>query len=123
MGHRMDHLAGLRRVEAKLAGHQVDAGRLRELSLREAKLAVLFTELVAHLLFRFNAIATLDGVEVLQTVDHNQGEEQAGGGAEDAHFAHAHWIGRLHQAGVVNGSGEVKLRRAHTASAQGLLRE
>jgi hypothetical protein len=123
MRYWMNHLAGLRRVKPMLAGHQIDACRLRELGLREAKLAILFAELIAHLLFRLNAIAAFNGVEVLQTIDHDQSKEHAGGRAEDAHFAHAHRIGRLDQAGVVKVAGEVELRSAHAAPAQGLLCE
>ena len=44
------------------------------------------------------------------------------GGGEDTHLAGANRIGSLDQAGVVKVLDEVKLRRAHAAAAQRLLR-
>jgi hypothetical protein len=46
----VDYLAGLRFGEAELTSHSVDAAGAAELGFTEAKLAVLFAKLIAHLL-------------------------------------------------------------------------
>ena len=68
-------------------------------------------------------VGALDGVEVLQAVDHDEREEDRGGGREDAHLARAHRVSRLHQPGIVDVRREDELGRADSATAHGLLRQ
>ena len=83
----VNHLTGLRLGEPKLAGHLIDAAGLRELGLGETQLAILLPQLIERLLFALDAVAALDGVEVLQAVDHDEREEHGDGDGKDAHLA------------------------------------
>ena len=76
----MNHLSGLRCGKTKLAGHHIDARGLGELGLGQAQLAVLFAQLVERLLLLLDAVAAFNGVEVLQGVDHDEGEEHSESG-------------------------------------------
>ena len=88
----------------------------------EAQLAILFAQLIERLLFALDAVAALDGGEVLQAVDHDEREEHGDGGGKDAHFANAHRVSGLDQAGVVNALDEEVLRHADAPPALDLLR-
>lgn len=72
----VDHLAGLRRGKTHLAGKPVDAAGANHLGLAQAKLAILFTELIELLLFRFDPIRTFNGAEMLKAVKHDQRKQQ-----------------------------------------------
>ncbi len=117
----IDHLARLRLGKAHLAGHLINPFRLSELRLGQAQLAILFTQLLANLLFRLDAVALLDGAEVLQTINHGQRKENRDSGGEVANLAGAHRIGRLDQAAVVKALGKAELRRTHATAPQRLL--
>jgi hypothetical protein len=70
----------LRLGKAELTRQFVDASRLAQLRLTQAQLAVLLAQLLNDLLFALHAVAALNGVEVLQAVDHDQGKEHSRGG-------------------------------------------
>ena len=72
----LNHLSRLRLGKTHLARHSVDAARLRELCLGQPQLAILLAQLVANLLLRLDPVTALDGVEMLQAVDHRQQEEK-----------------------------------------------
>jgi hypothetical protein len=123
VGGGVHNLAWLGLLEAELAGHAVDAAGLRELGLRQTELAILFAELVAHLFLRLDAVGVLDGVEVLQAIDHDERKQDCHRGREDAHLARTDRICRLDEAGVVEVMGEDDLRGTDSAAAHGLLCE
>src|ERR1035437_4149901 len=109
----MNHLTGLRLGKTQLARHSIDAIRLCELCFGEPQLAVVFAQLVADLLLRFDAVGALDGAEVLEAVDHDERKQERDRGGKDAHFAHTHGVRRLDQPAIVKVLGKVELRRAH----------
>ncbi len=117
-----DHLAGLRLGETKLAGHLIDAARLGKLGFAQAQLAILLAQLVEDLLFGLDVIAALNGVKVLQAINHDEREEHGHGGGEDAHLAHADRVRGLDETGVVKMLREKILRHAHAAAELHLLR-
>src|SRR5208337_3734842 len=79
LGAGTNYLPRLRLGESQLAGHLVNAARLGELGLTEAKLTVLLAQLIEHLLLALDAVAALNGVKVLQAIDHDEREEEGGG--------------------------------------------
>jgi len=115
-------LAGLRFGETELTRHSIDAAWAAELSFAEAELTVLFAKLIANLLLRLDAVRGLDGVEVLETINHDEREEHGAGGGEHTHLARAHWIGGFNETRIVEAMGEENFRRADTATTHGLLR-
>src|ERR1035438_9302341 len=70
---------------------------------------VLFANLVERLLFLLDAVATLNGIEVLQAVNHYQRKEDGDSAGEQAHFAYTHRVGSLDQPRVVNVPGKIEL--------------
>ena len=120
-GIGLNHLARLRLGKAHFAGHSVDAARLGELCLGEAQLTIFLAQLLADLLFRLDPVTALDGVEVLQPVDHSQHEENHDGLGETAYLVRSRRVGRLDEAAVVKVLGERELRRVHTPTPQSLL--
>src|SRR5579862_8263656 len=112
-----NNLAGMRGCEAELACHLVDACRVSELRFGEAKLAVLFLELLDLLLLRLDAVSVLDGAEMLPAVHHNESEEQGHGAGEGAHLLDALRVGGLDEARVVETLDEEDLGRGATARA------
>ena len=117
----VDNLAGLRLLQAELASHAVDAAGLRQLRLRQAKLAILFTKLVANLLLRLDAVGTLNGVEMLQAIEHDEREEHRHRGREYTHLARANGIGRLDESRIIDVVREDDFRRADSATTHRLL--
>ena len=115
-------LARVRLGEAQLTGHSVDATGAAELSFAKAELAVLFAELVENLLLRLDAVGGLDGMEVLETVYHDERKEHGAGGGEDTHLARADGIGGFNETGIVEAMREEDFRRADSATTHGLLR-
>ncbi len=78
----MNHLAGLRLGEPSWrAIWSMRPGCVSSASLRR-NLAILLAQLVEHLLLALDAVAALDGVEVLQAIDHDEREEHGDGGGE-----------------------------------------
>ena len=65
----MNHLTRLRRGKAHLAGQAIDASGLGQLRFAQAQLAILFAQLIERLLLRLDAVAALDGAEVLQAIE------------------------------------------------------
>jgi len=118
----MYDLAGVGLGEPQLTGHSVDAVGAAELSFAKAELAILFAELIANLLLGLDVIRGLNGIEVLETVDHNEREEHSASGGEDAHLACTNWIGGFHESGIVEAMREEDLRCADSATTHGLLR-
>jgi hypothetical protein len=60
-------LSRRRSGKAQFARHAINAARLGELRFGEAKLAILFPQLIAHLFLGFNAVRAFDGAEVLHS--------------------------------------------------------
>ena len=119
---RVHHLAGLRFGEAELAGHSVDAAGAAELRFAKAELAVLFAELIHHLLLGLDAIRVLDGIEVLEAINHDQREEHRAGCGEDTHLPRTNRIGCLDQSRIVEAVRKENFRRSDSATTHGLLR-
>ena len=111
------HLIWLQCNQAHLARHGVDAARLRKLRLGQPQLPVLLTQRLDLLLFGLDAVAHLDGAEMLQAIEHHQRKQDSHGRGEDAHLADAHRVGRLDQTGVVDALGEEDFERGATAQA------
>src|ERR1035437_9403589 len=101
-----------------LSRHSIDAAGLRKLCFRKPELTVIFAQLIADLLLRFDAVGALDGAEVLQAVDHDERKQERDRGGENAHFAHTHGVRRLDEPAIVKVLGKVELRRAHTAASR-----
>jgi hypothetical protein len=76
----VNHLTGLRGSKAHFAGQAIDATRPGHFGFTQAQLAILFPQLIQGLLFRFDAIRTLDGAEVLEAVNHHQRKQERDSG-------------------------------------------
>src|ERR1700753_1203147 len=89
---RANHLSRLRRGEAELASHLVDARRIAQLRFAEAELAILLFQLLHLFVLALDPVAVLDRAEVLPAIHHDEAEEDRHRRGEETHLLDANRV-------------------------------
>src|SRR5215470_2245448 len=88
-------LADVSRGQPHAAGELIDALRIAQRSLLEPQLAIDFAEALDLRAFALDAIAVLDGAEMLPGIKHRETEEHDHGSGELHQLARAAWVSNL----------------------------